>query len=189
MIEQPQSAENEKSETKSQNPEKANVHEKELELLREELEKERARAEDYLRRLQYLQADFENFRKRTERERIEAQKVNVSKLISEILTILDELELALEAVKKTDDKQEMVKGIQVVYTKTIALLKKEGLEPIESLGKDFDPELHEAVGEVAVPLEQVGKVVEEIRKGFMFDGKVLRPSSVKVGVLEGKNHN
>ena len=190
MSEQSHSAENARSETEPQSSEVVNTtHEKEIESLKTELDREHARAEEYLKRLQYLQADFENFRKRVERERIEAEKVNVSKLVSEILTILDELELALEAIKRSDDKQEMINGIQVVYTKTVALLRKEGLEPIESVGTDFDPDLHEAVGEVAVPLEKVGKVVEEIRKGFMFDGKVLRPSSVKIGVLERRNHS
>ncbi|MEM3637893.1 MAG: nucleotide exchange factor GrpE [Conexivisphaerales archaeon] len=152
--------------------------------LQEELDKEKKRADEYYKRLQYLQADFENYRKRIEKERMEDAKIGELRLIVKILGLLDEFELALEAMKKSDDKQQVLKGLEALYGKFINLLNKEGVQSIPALGMDFDPSIHEVVGSVPVETSMVGKVVEEVRKGFMFEGKVLRPSAVKIGVKE-----
>jgi len=152
--------------------------------LAEELDKEKKRADEYLKRLQYLQADFENYRKRIERERSEDRKIGEIKLIIELLGLLDEFELALNAVKKSEDKEQILKGLETLYTKFVNVLNKEGVQSIPAIGTDFDPSVHEAVGSVPVETSMVGKVVEEVRKGFMFEGKVLRPSAVKIGVKE-----
>ncbi len=141
-----------------------------------------ARAEEYLKRLRYLQADFENYRRRVERERDETSRASLQKLISNLLSVMDELELAAQMAAKSDDREEVAKGIKVVLGKLYDTLSAEGLQAIESVGGSFDPTLHEAVEKVEVEDERVGKVVEEMRKGFMFDGKVLRPSAVKLGI-------
>lgn len=152
--------------------------------LEDELMKERKRADEYLKRLQYLQADFENYRKRTEKEKLEERKVGEIKLISEMLSILDEFELALDAIRKSDNKEQILKGLESLYAKFMSLLSKEGLQVIHAVGADFDPSMHEVVGSVPVDTAMVGKVVEEVRKGFIFEGKVLRPSAVKIGIKE-----
>jgi molecular chaperone GrpE len=172
------------SEEQKTEAEESNEIQKTAQRLAEELDKEKKRADDYFKRLQYLQADFENYRKRIERERLEDRKMGEIKLIIELLGLLDEFELALNAVKKSDDKEQILKGLETLYAKFLNVLNKEGVQSIPALGTDFDPSVHEVVGSVPVKTPMVGKVVEEVRKGFMFEGKVLRPSAVKIGVKE-----
>jgi molecular chaperone GrpE len=173
--------EKEKSEQKVQS---ADEKDRLLVDLQKELEDERRRADEYFKRVQYLQADFENYKKRIERERLEDERNGIQKLVVELLVLLDELELATKAARQSYDKEQMVRGLEVMLEKFMTLLTKEGLQTIPAVGCPFDPKLHEVVGRVPVEAPEVGKVVEEVRKGFIFDGKVLRPSAVKVGVKE-----
>lgn len=156
-------------------------------IIEDELSKEKKRADEYFKRLQYLQADFENYRKRVEKERQNERKLGTIQLLSELLTIVDELDLALQAAKKSENKEQIVKGLEVLYSKFMALLNKQGVESIQALGEVFDPSFHEVVGQVPVDEPRVGRVVEEVRKGFIFDGKVLRPSAVKIGIRGGNS--
>jgi molecular chaperone GrpE len=144
------------------------------------LEEEKKKAEDYLNRLKYLQADFENYRKRVEKERGETLNREKTRLITRLLVILDELELAIKNGKNAQNKDTLVEGVEMVFNKFQKLLCEEGLCEIEALGKPFNPELHEAALIVQTDNHPNNTVIEEIRKGFMLNGKVVRPSSVKV---------
>jgi molecular chaperone GrpE len=153
---------------------------KEIELLQKSLGEEKKRAEDYLNRLKYLQADFENYRKRMDKEKGEIVNREKARLISKLLVVLDELELAIKNGKGAEEKDILVEGVEMVFNKFQKLLCEEGLCEIEALGKTFNPELHEATLTVQTDEHPNNTVVEEVRKGFMLNGKVVRPSTVKV---------
>jgi len=153
---------------------------KEMELLEKSLEEEKKRAEDYLNRLKYLQADFENYRKRMEKEKGEIVNREKMRLITRLLVVLDELELAIKNGKDAEEKDILVEGVEMVFNKFQKLLCEEGLCEIEALGKTFNPELHEASLMVQTDDHPNNTVIEEVRKGFMLNGRVVRPSTVKV---------
>lgn len=157
--------------------------------LEKALRQEHERAEDYLRRLAYLQAEFENYRKRVEKERQEMNQVAADKLVVSMLDVMDELEMAIDVAKRSSDKEAIVKGLEMVLKKLSSLLENEGLRPIESVGRRFDPALHEAIQRVPVGEDMKGKVVEEVRKGYTLRGKVIRSGLVKVGVLAEGNRD
>ena len=167
----------------------------ELDKLKKELEQERNKAQDYLNRLKYLQADFENYRKRVERDFKEQVQFGNESLIKNLLSVIDELELAVDACKKTRNRKALVKGIEMVSRNLKEVLKNEGLETIEAVGKIYDAKKHEAVAKVPHDTKSEGTIIEETRKGFIFRGKVIRPSMVKVaisskgGLTETKERN
>jgi molecular chaperone GrpE len=171
--------------------ETAPVKEEDLELqnskaqLEKELEQERAKSEDYLRRLQYLQAEFDNYRKRVERERAEANRAAADKLLVNLLGVFDELGIAIQVAKKTGESDAVISGLEMVLKKLEAVFASEGLKPIEAVGKQFDPNLHEATEHVESD-DADGRIVEEVRKGFTLRGKVIRSSLVKVGATPKK---
>ncbi len=150
-----------------------------LDEAQEELEKEKAKADDYLRRLQYLQADFENFRKRVEKEMSDNRQFGNQRLLSDLIIVNDELELALREAEESQESPTIVEGVGMVHKRLQTLLSKEGVEKIRSLGSMFNPDLHDAALRVESDKEE-GTIVEEIRQGYTLKGKVLRPSIVKV---------
>ena len=145
----------------------------------EELEKEKARAEDYLRRLQYLQADFENYRKRVEKDMSDNRQYGNQRLLSDLIIVNDELELALGKAEESKESPTITEGLKMVYKRLQSLLSKEGVEKIQALGTKFNPDMHDAALRIESD-EEDGMVVEEIRQGYTLKGKVLRPSIVKV---------
>jgi len=145
----------------------------------ETLDKERAKSEDYLRRLQYLQADFENYRKRVEKEMSDNRQFGNQRLLSDLIVVNDELELALREAEESKENPTILEGIGMVHKRLQGLLSKEGVEKIQSQGSKFNPDLHDAALRVASN-EEDGTIVEEIRRGYTLKGKVLRPSIVKV---------
>ncbi len=153
---------------------------RQIKLLEESLEEEKKRAEDYLNRLKYLQADFENYRKRVEREKGETIKREKALLITRILVVLDELELAIKNWREAENNEVLVDGLEMIFSKLNKLLVEEGLCEIEALGKSFNPEFHEALLTVQTDEHPNNTVIEEVRKGYMLDGRVVRPSIVKV---------
>jgi len=148
--------------------------------LKEALEQEKARADEYLNRLKYLQADFENYQKRVEREREELVKRGNEELILKLLSVVDDLERAVEASKSSSDKEVLVIGVQMVLKQFQAALAEEGLSQIEAVGKPLDPELHEAVATVETDQYPENIIVRVLRKGYSLNGKVIRPSMVEV---------
>jgi molecular chaperone GrpE len=155
--------------------------------LEEELEAEQEKAKEYLNRLKYLQADFENYRKRVEREVQEAVQRSNEKLVACLIDIIDDLESAISAGETTENIDALLEGIKMVHKNLDRLLEKEGLERLECVGQAFDPNIHEVLSEIPTKDLESGTVIEEARKGFMFKGKVLRPSIVKIACEDSED--
>jgi molecular chaperone GrpE len=149
-----------------------------VESLKKALDEEKEKAEKYLANWQRAQADFVNYKRRTEQERAEAAQFSNSTLILSLLPVLDDFERALGSVPAELAESPWVEGVNHIYRKMKAILESQGISAIEAEGKDFDPHFHEAVMTVE---GDEGKVIEEISKGYKFGERVLRPSMVKVG--------
>lgn len=139
-----------------------------------------AKADEYQQRFLRAQADFENFRRRTRIEKVEAAKYRAASLIEQLLPVLDNFERAIATSKDTQDFEGLLKGIEIVYRQILQALEQEGLEHIVAEGEPFNPEFHEAVVQVESEEHEEGIVVEEIQKGYILKDKVLRASMVKV---------
>lgn len=142
------------------------------------LAREKGRNEELTKKLRYLQADFENYRKRADKEMMEVSESSVRNLVLRLLSVVDEFSLAIENARKEGDIQ-LLEGIKMVHKSLVASLEAEGLQRIRALGESFDPRLHEAVERVQGSSED-DVVVGEIRPGYTFRGQVIRPSMVKV---------
>ncbi len=154
------------------------------------LESEKKRSEDYLTRLRYLQADFENQKKRFDRETEQTKNYCNERIIISLLDVVDELELAVKNGEISTEPESLIEGVELTLKKLRKVLEQEGVTPIESPeGKIFDPARHNAV--VTEEKEEVPEctVLEEIRKGYMMRGKVIRPTIVKVAVKSTKKEN
>ena len=146
-----------------------------VDTLREKYEAELAEKENrYLR----LQADFENFRRRTRQEKEELAAVVTQNLLKDMLPFLDNFERALAA--EGSDEGGLRAGVEMMYKQMVEALKKEGLEYIETKGKPFDPNFHQAVMRVEDAEKEDGTIVAELQKGYMVKGRVIRPSMVQV---------
>jgi len=152
--------------------------------LEDALDHEREKSEDLLRRLQYLQADFENYRKRVEKEVGDVKRFSNERLLSDLLTVKDELDLAFAKIRETKQNPVLLEGVGMIQKRVQNILSKEGVERIPGSGSKFNPEYHEAALRVVSDDEEEGTVLEEVRAGYMLKGRVLRPSIVKVA---GKN--
>ena len=148
------------------------------------LDHEREKSEDLLRRLQYLQADFENYRKRVEKEMGDVKRLSNERLLLDLLTVKDELDLAFAKIRETKQNPVLLEGVGMIQKRVQNILSKEGVERIPGAGSKFNPEYHEAALRVVSDDEEEGTVLEEVRAGYMLKGRVLRPSIVKVA---GKN--
>jgi len=157
------------------------VQEEVIELSREEsLEIQVKEATDkYLR----LYSEFDNFRKRTQKEKIELYKTAGEGIISAIIPVLDDLERAEKANKDSDDAQGIKDGIKLIQDKITNILKTKGLEAVASpIGEDFNVEFHEAITQIPAPSKkQKGKVLDVIERGYELNGKVIRFSKVVIG--------
>jgi molecular chaperone GrpE len=135
--------------------------------------------DDFYDRLLRKSAEFDNYRKRVERERREQSDQAVVDLLRELLLIVDDFDTAL-GVDAGDSSAAYRKGIELIHAKLHDLLGKYGVKPIEALGADFDPNLHQAVIHEESPDSREGEVIGELRKGYMIGERLLRPSMVKV---------
>ncbi|QQG48577.1 MAG: nucleotide exchange factor GrpE [archaeon] len=144
-----------------------------------ELAQERTKNSEILSRLKYAQADLENLRKRSEREAKEVAERRIGALVSRLLPVADELDLALQHGAGESSGTELAEGLMMVRRNLFAALEAEGLEKIECVGRRFDPKLHEAVEKVQGEGEE-DTVVGELRPGYTFRGHLMRPSMVKV---------
>ncbi len=143
---------------------------------RDRLAAEKAELEDRYRR---AQAEFENARRRAERDRSEFVQFAAADVVRSLLPMLDDFERALKV--ETADK-EYAKGVELIYGRLRDTLKKQGLEPIETAGKKFDPNLHEAVMREQSEDAEDQAILGELQRGYNFKGKLLRPAWVKVAV-------
>jgi len=150
--------------------------------LEKQLDAEKKRSEDYLARLRYLQADFENLRKRCDRQIEQVSQYSNERIVIQLLDVVDELELAIKTAKTTDSAQTLIEGVEMTLKRLRKVLEQEGVSPIESEGMPFDASKYNAIA--AVERNDVEKcvVIEEVRKGYMMKNKVIRPSIVKVAV-------
>jgi molecular chaperone GrpE len=134
-------------------------------------------------RLLRRQADFENFRRRVERERAEFTEYAAMEAVRALLPILDDFERAVKAKPALEGPAaEYARGVEFIYQRLFDTLKKLGLEPLDSTGRPFDPNIHHAVETVADPSADDHTVIEEFQRGYNFKGKLLRPAMVKVAV-------
>ena len=145
----------------------------------EEVAKLRREIADLRDRSMRTLADFDNFRKRSERERQETRKYALAEPLREFLEIVDNLGLALSAAGSADD---LKRGVEMIHRQMLEMLRRLGVKEIEALNQPFDPTLHEAVQREEDPTVQKATVVGELRRGYMLHERLLRPSMVKVAV-------
>ena len=128
-----------------------------------------------------LYSEFENFRRRTTKERLEWMQNASKDLMVELLPIVDDMERALKAMQKSGDSA-AVEGMELIFKKLYGTLEKKGLKPMNAQGEVFDPEIHEAVTQFDAPTEDMkGKVIDELEKGYFLNDKVIRFAKVVVG--------
>jgi molecular chaperone GrpE len=152
------------------------------------LNTEKKRSEDYLTRLKYLQADFENLKKRCDRQIEETKNYCTERLVTQLLDVQDELEMALKTAQSADSAQPLIEGVQMTLKKLRKVLEQEGVSPIEcEAGKIFNPSCHHAVSAAERDDVEACVVTEEVRKGYKMKDKVIRPSIVKVAVKSSKS--
>jgi molecular chaperone GrpE len=135
--------------------------------------------DEYYDRLLRKTAEFDNYRKRIERERREQAESAVTDIIQDVLSLVDDFDRALQvdAATQPDAYQ---RGIELIHKQLLDLLRKRGVTPIDALGADFDPHLHQAVAHEASPGHRDGEVIEEFRRGYKLRDRLLRPAMVKV---------
>ncbi len=154
------------------------------------METEKKRSQDYLSRLTYLQADFENLKKRSDREAEQIRSYCSERIVIQLLDVVDELELAVKNGEISVSSEGLLEGVEMTLKKLRKVLEQEGVTAIESPeGKVFDPTRHNAVAAVEQGDVADGTVIEEIRKGYMMKGKVIRPTIVKVAVKPKNQSN
>lgn len=147
----------------------------------QELEAAKATIEEQKDKYLRLSAEFDNYRKRTMKEKAELIKNGGEKAISAILPILDDLERALHNMQSADDVKAMYEGIDLIYQKFLKGLSQEGLQKMEPVGETFDTDYHEAVALVPAPSEdQKGKVLDCVQTGYKLNDKVIRHAKVVV---------
>lgn len=146
---------------------------KELKSLKSELE-------DYKNRFMRLSADFKNYKKRVEKEKNDIYKFGSEKIVIDILPIIDNFERAVESSQSNEEANGLLDGIQMILKQLIDVLKKHGVEEIDAINQEFDPNLHHAVMQEECEGIDNNIVTQVLQKGYMLNSKVIRPSMVKV---------
>ena len=150
----------------------------EIEKLKSELQKKEEKIQELTETAKHIQADFENYRKMSEKRNSEFVSCASKEIIRKILPVLDSLELA---AKNGIDKEKLAKGVELVYAQLYSALEEEGLEKINALDQKFDPYRHEALlVEKAKDEKEDGKIIEELQQGYTLNGSVVRTSKVKI---------
>lgn len=129
-----------------------------------------------------LYSEFDNFRKRTAKERVEILNMAGAEIIKSLLPVVDDLDRAIKNNETVNDADAIKEGINLIAQKFRSILAQKGLEPVKAVGQPFDVDLHEAITNIPAPSEDLkGKVVDEVEKGYMLNGKVIRFAKVVVG--------
>ena len=148
----------------------------------DELEKERQRSAELQDKFLRLSAEFENFRRRTNKEKAELIQFGNKELLLQVLPVFDDFTRAREVASKAEDKAAIIEGIELIYNKFKQMLERAGLTEIVAKGEPFDSELHDAITSIPAPTEEMkGKNIDEIQKGYKLNDKVLRHAKVVVG--------
>jgi molecular chaperone GrpE len=151
------------------------INEPELETLRNELGEMK---EKFIRKV----AEFENFKKRNLKERMELIQTAGKEVIVDLLEVLDDCERAEKQLTTSEEGSQAKEGVMLVFNKLRTILSAKGLKPMETINKDFNPDIHEAITEIPAPSEeQKGKVIDEIQKGYYLNDKIIRYAKVVVG--------
>jgi len=153
-----------------------------IESLKEAVETEKKRSEEYLTQLKYAKADIENLKKRFDRQVAEVKEYANERIVIELLDVVDELELAIESGRSSGSTEALIQGVELTLKKLRKILENEGVVPIKCVGETFDPSKHNAVAKIEKEGVDGCKIVEEVRKGYTMREKVIRPSIVKVVV-------
>ena len=148
--------------------------------LHTELEQAKEQADEHYQRYLRTQADFDNFRRRTMKEKEDLAKYASAKVITELLPVLDNFERALSTGQEASETESFVKGVNMIFRQIQQVMEQEGVQPMNAVGEPFNPEFHQAIMQVESDEYEEGFVVEEVQKGYMLKDKVLRPAMVKV---------
>jgi len=148
--------------------------------LRKELEDLRLKSEEFLNGWQRERAEFTNFKKRIDREREMAHQNAAGSIIRRYLDVLDDLERALMNRPAQGDGASWADGIELIYRKLLATLEAEGVEPMNTVGQPFDPNLHEAISQEHSPEHESGQIIGVVKNGYLIGDRVLRPALVRV---------
>jgi len=174
----------EEKEILENNEDKTNELQNKISDLEAQLSESESKLKDTLDRLLRSEADFQNLKKRTEKEKEDMRKYALQEVIIGILNVIDHIERGIKAYKESEKenlpKEEVIKGIELIYKDLKDVLGAHGLCEIECLGKEFDPYYHEALATVCSDENEHNQVVEEFQKGYMLNDRVIRPSRVKV---------
>lgn len=147
----------------------------ELEVMKKELDEQK---EKFIR----LYADFDNFKRRNAKERVELIQTAGREVIQSMLEVLDDCERAEKQMHQSEDLKQIREGVGLVFTKFRNALQSKGLKEMKSVGEEFNPDFHEAITEIPVPDEKMkGRVVDEVEKGYTLNDKIIRFSKVVVG--------
>jgi molecular chaperone GrpE len=162
--------------------EKPGVREEEISIeeLKQRLDEKKKESEEMYDRLLRATADFENFKKRSEREKLDRIKFANEELMKELLPVVDNLERALASSESTRDTEAIKKGIGIVLDQVLKTLQKFGLSGYTSVGETFDPNRHEAVEQVESTEHEANTILDEFQKGYFLNGRLLRPALVSV---------
>ncbi len=156
----------------------------------DQLEKQSNLADEYLDYLRRLKAEFENYKKREERQRAEFIKWANEGLVTELLPVMDSLERALNGVHASHDLESFLPGVELIRKQLNDVLVKNGIVTIETIGKPFDPKIHEAMIHIESDEYPEDTISQELRKGYLFNDKVIRAAQVAVSKhTEGKGIN
>ena len=175
---QEDAAEGSEEEAPEEAASEAAAMQEEIEAIKGQVEKLTGDLQEKKDRLLRLQADFDNFRRRSAKEREEISAVVTQNFCKDMLPLLDNFERAMAA--ETKDVEAFQKGVEMIFTQFQEVLKKNGLEQIEAVGQKFDPNFHQAVMRVEDPEREDDTVAQELQKGYMVKGRVIRPSMVQV---------
>ena len=152
----------------------------EITTLRKELEDLRLKSEEYLNGWQRERAEFTNFKKRMDRERELAHQNAAGSIIRRYLDVLDDLERALKNRPAQGDGASWADGIELIYRKLLTTLEAEGVQPMDTVGQPFDPNLHEAISQEHSPEHESGRIIDVVKNGYLLGDRVLRPALVRV---------
>lgn len=159
-----------------------NAEMSEIDRLAKELADEKLKVEKEKKEYLFLMAEFDNFRKRTLKEKSDIIRNANEQAMKGLLPIVDDFERGLEATKGVDDPQAIREGMEIIYNKFVKFLEQNGVKAMESTGADFNPDMHEAIAMVPVEDQNLkGKVIDTPAKGYMINDKVLRHAKVAVG--------
>ncbi|MFA5975904.1 MAG: nucleotide exchange factor GrpE [Elusimicrobiota bacterium] len=156
----------------------------ELAILQQAVAEAKQRTAEYYDQLLRLKAEFENYRKRTEKEKADSRLWGKQDVLMPLLGLVDIFEQALAQTQSATDIKQVLTGLEILHKNFAGFLRAEGLQVLDVIGKPLDPHTAEAVERVETPPEQAGQVLAELQKGYAFQGRILRPSRVRVGVTK-----